>query len=133
VGKGLLFYHRELAKDGVVYPKRRKGVYFENQVNREFAVWLFQFVGSKHDWLISKEGVVGEIFADYQYNPVLAGDFWKQVFEESNPDPDHVTRDLSSTLKDWARSVKKKTAIQFHKQAKKTWDAYRKLAELQAA
>lgn len=133
--KGVLFYNRELVdkSKAVIFRKRQKGLYFKETVNREFAVWLYQFIGSKHDWLIGKDGVVAEIYSDFQYNPTLAFEFWSYVFNESHPDPDHVTRDLSSTLKEWSRAAKKKTAIQFHKLTKKTWDTYRKMAELQAA
>ena len=133
VGKGIRFYQSSMIEDGDVIDRRHKGSYFSTKVNRDFAVWLHQFVPSKHDWLVSKDGVVGEMYADYQYNAVLAQEFWSQVFFESNPDPDHITRDLSSTLKDWARSAKRKTSIQFHKLTKKTWDSYRKMAELQQA
>jgi len=133
VAKGIRFQQRELTANGEVFQRRSKGVYFKHEVYRNFAVWLYQFHASKHDWMISKDGIVAEIVNDYQYNPQLAYDFWSQVFFESNPDPDHITRDLSTTLKDWTRATKKKTALQFQKMTKKSWDTYRKLVEMKAA
>jgi hypothetical protein len=131
--KGILFYQRELVKDGELFPKRRKGLYFDHEGNRKFVTWLAQFNATTHDWIIKKPAIVAEIYADYLYNEEMAGEFWGWVFKENHPDETHESRELTRTLKDWTRAIKKRPAIQFQKRTKQAWDRYRRLRELEKA
>jgi hypothetical protein len=131
--KAILFYQRELVKDGELFPKRRKGLYFGDERNRKFVLWLSQFIGTTHDWIVRKPAILAETYADYLYNEEMATEFWSWVFKENNTDETHESRELTRTLKDWTRALKKRPAIQFQKRTKQAWDRYRRLRELEKA
>lgn len=129
--KGIRFYEAKILKKPNVLSGRNKGTYLANRENRDFARWLWKFHDAKHGWLVGKDGVVGEICSDYHHDADLADEFWSFVFKENHPDVEHPTRELSSRLRDWSKSEKKRKAEQFYKETKKIWERYRRLRELE--
>jgi hypothetical protein len=118
----------------VLHSSRNHGLYFNEAQNRNFALWLYQWRGARHAWMISKPGLVAEMFADWRNYPSIAETFWSQVFTESNPDPNDDTRELASTLKDWVRKSPSPKQNKLRARAKKIWDRYRRqMAQIQRA
>jgi hypothetical protein len=146
VANGIDFYRRDLPetdKNQVVHKfgSRAHGSYFHESLNREFAVWLDAISSlhqdnerkpARHAWMVGKPGLVAEIFADWSTNPEIALRFWDEVLNESNPDPNDDTRELSSKLKDWTQ---KKIYRQehFRREAKKIWSRYYRMSSSKAA
>lgn len=128
--KGIRFYEKDVLKKPNILPKREKGHYLEKQEYREFASWLWKFHDAKHGWLIGKEGIVAEILDGFVDQRSLAGEFWGYVLFENHPEVDHITRDLSTVLREWTHSAKRRSMQQYHKQAKRTWDRYRRMCEM---
>jgi hypothetical protein len=133
--RGIDFYLREAkgeSADGVLpwrmrlFPSRDHGLYFRDEANQQWAIWLYQWREAKHSWMISKPGIVAEMYVDWRQYPMIAGEFWGQVFTESNPDPNDDTRELASTLKDWARRQPAMKQDKFRARARKIWERYRR-------
>jgi len=56
-------------------------------------------LGQAGEYNALKVGEVAEaMFSDYQKAPDLAEMFWRQSLDNSNPDPDHPTRELHTSL-----------------------------------
>lgn len=112
----------------VRYDARAYGLYWQNEVNREFAVWLHQFVNDKHAWMLSKTGLVAEIYDDWRTMPDVATEFWEYVFKENHKDPEHETRELSTKLKEWTTRPRIKQH-RFRNEAARIFRRYRRLVE----
>ncbi|HEY6363173.1 MAG TPA: hypothetical protein VI585_00140 [Candidatus Binatia bacterium] len=125
---GIEYFEKEIVKNGTVLPARQHGAYFSNEKYREFALWLVEFQGTEHEWMINYKALVGEMLADWEHSAELASEFWSYVFKESHPDPDDDTRELSRTLKEWTAKPKYKPN-QFRKKANRTWERFRKNRE----
>jgi hypothetical protein len=140
VAKGIDYLRRDLLReDGdqkiIVFSAREHGLYFLESPNREFALWLDAVSHTpsrnagrkpvKHAWMISKPGIVAQMFAGWLTDVELASHFWGEVLNESNPDPADDTRELSTKLKEWAQKPKVKQPS-FRSAAKKAWDKYLK-------
>ena len=128
VAHGIDYHHRE-ANAPVTHTARDFGVYYDDDArNRDFANWLYGWHDAIHAWMVGKPGIVAEIYADWISYPALAGEFWGQVFTESNPDSDDETRELSRTLKEWSRKQPKVKQDKFRVKVKKIWDRFRRMA-----
>jgi hypothetical protein len=128
--RGIDYFFRDLLKEGQkakVFDSREHGLYFDDGVNRAFAVWLYEHHQTKHAWMVGKPGIAAEIYIDWRSHPELAKVFWAEVFTESNSDPDDETRMLASTLRDWSRKQPRVTQDRFRARAKKAFDRYRRL------
>jgi hypothetical protein len=75
--------------------------------------------------MLSKAGVMAEMFADRQTDPPASMDFWKLAFDESHSDPDHESREVTRTLKELAPRPKVGQA-RLRKEAAKFWKRYRR-------
>src|SRR4030095_16906328 len=122
---GVALHEKSLPK-GMFLPARERGVYLEKEENRDFALWAAPFSKSLHGWMLKKTGIVAEMVGDRRLDPQIADDFWQLVFNESHPDKDHETRELSRTLKEWA-SKPKISQSRFRQEAAKQWRRFRKV------
>jgi hypothetical protein len=135
---GIDYYCRTLAlaepdRKVMIFGAREHGLYFHTDpVNRAFAAWLYGQHQTIHAWMISKPGIVAEIYADWRNHRALAERFWMEVFTESNPDPEDDTREFSRLLKDWSTKQPRIKQHKFRAQAKKVFDRYRRLANAKA-
>ena len=111
--------------DGMLFQPRERGSYLTRSEVREFVRWVSVYDEAMHGWLLHKPGVVAEMFATIQTDRPAAEKFWKQVFDESNPDPEHETRELTRNLKDLAPRPKIGQA-RLQKEAAKFWRRYRR-------
>ena len=110
-------FEEESRQAGVVWTARQRGLYLERDTVRTFARWANAFTTSTHAWLFKRPGVVAEMFNAHQdeQKRAIATRFWTYVLHENHPDPDHETRELSRTLKEWA-SKPRVGQTQFRKQ-----------------
>jgi len=122
VANGIYQYEGQ-RQGGMTLPARVRGNYFGRPEIREFAVWVTQFENARHHSLLSKAGVVGEMFKEIQSDKPAAEDFWRLVMTASHPDPDHETRELADTLKDWSNKPRIKQA-RYMKEVDKHWRRY---------
>jgi hypothetical protein len=76
--------------------------------------------------MFSKPGIVAEIFGDWQSHRDLAQRFWTEVMTESNPDVEDDTRELATTLRDWAKKQPRVKQDRFRYYARRIFDRYRK-------
>jgi len=121
---GVALHEKSLPK-GLFLPARERGVYLQKEENRDFALWAAQFSKTLHGWMLKKAGVVAEMVGDRRVDQEIADKFWQLVFNESHPDKDHETRELSRTLKEWA-SKPKVSQNRFRQEAAKRWKTFRK-------
>jgi len=110
-------------KDGMLYEPRKRGLYLETPSYRDFILWAVAFEDSHHGWLFGKPGVVAEMIANRQSDPRDADEFWRLVLTEAHPDPDHETRELTRTLREWASKPRVRQE-RFRKEAAKQWRRY---------
>ncbi len=113
-----------------LWPHRERGMYFTDPAFRAFAIWLWQWNGSKHWTYVSRSGIVSEILDDFRYNPSIATEFWGFVFYENHPDKDDESHSLSTAL-DAMRSKPRAKPADYHRMAKKHFTRFRKLREAQ--
>src|SRR5262245_25512527 len=109
---------------GTVLPPRQRGAYLENEETRKFAIWAAPFAATLHGWMLHKSGIVAEMVGHWNFDQRIADNFWQLVLNESHKDPDHETRELSRTLKDWA-SKPKVSQEKFRKETAKQWRRFR--------
>jgi hypothetical protein len=133
VASGIDFYLKSLPVAEGATPARRwecrkHGFYYNEIENRNFALWLHQWDGTKHFDFVGRSGVMAEALADWKASPGLATEFWSYVFKENHPDPNHETRELVSTIKEMAGKPKFKQS-DYRSRSKKYWSRFRRLAE----
>jgi hypothetical protein len=116
--------HQKSVPNGIFLAARDRGLYLENEENRHFAIWAAPFAKALHAWMLGKAGIVAEMVAQRRLDQEMADKFWQLVFNESHEDPDHETRELSRTLKDWA-SKPKISQDRFRKETAKRWRSFR--------
>jgi len=136
VARGIDYYLRDVSEAQsplLLHVNREHGLYFEKPDSRTFALWLYQWREARHSWMFSKPGIIAEAYSDWRAFPVVAGEFWAQVFNESNPDPNDDTRELAATLKDWARKQPTVKQDKFRARARKFWERYKRQAAQVAA
>jgi hypothetical protein len=130
IAHGIDYHYRDLVSAGHqgvrVFPQREHGLYFSAAAHREFALWLYPLREAKHAWMFSKPGITAEIYADWQGHRELAERFWREVMTESNPDVEDETRELATTLRDWAKKQPRVKQDKFRHYAKKIFDRYRR-------
>lgn len=124
VTNGLAHYEAD-REGGVVLTPRQRGGYFSRPEVRAFTTWIAGYQNARHGWLLSKPGVVAEVFTDLQVDPPAAKEFWDLTFTETHPDPDHESRECSRNLKDLAPRPKV-GQDRLQKEAAKFWRRYRR-------
>lgn len=122
---GIALYEKGLEK-GVFLPVRERGGYLEREDYRRFALWAAPFAKVVHGWMLKKPGIVAEMVGHRRLDRDAAETFWQLVFNESHPDSDHETRELSRTLKEWAAKPKV-SQDKFRKETAKQWRRFRRL------
>lgn len=55
------------------------------------------------------------------------------VYNSQNMAPDHETRELAQILRDWSKKTPTYKQEKFRQRAKKVWERFRRLAELEQA
>lgn len=125
VTSGIALFEKGLDK-GLFLPVRERGAYLETEEYRRFALWAAPFTKAVHGWMLKKPGIVAEMVGHRRADQATAEEFWALVFDESHPDSDHETRELSRTLKDWA-SKPKVSQDRFRKETAKQWRRFRRL------
>lgn len=130
IAHGIDYYYRDAIGAGhqgvTVFGQRQHGLYFHDPAHRAFALWLYPLREAKHSWMFTKPGIAAEIYADWQGHPELAQRFWREVMTESNPDVEDETRELATTLRDWAKKQPRVKQDKFRHYAKKIFDRYRR-------
>ena len=130
VAHGIDYYYRDAIKAGsreiLAYSQRQHGLYYEKPLHRQFALAFYALRESKHNWILTKPGLMAEIFADWQGHAQIALRFWREVMTESNPDVEDETRELATTLRDWAKKQPRVKQDKFRTYAKKIFDRYRR-------
>lgn len=124
IASGIHMYEKG-RKGGVALEPRRRGLYLDDPINRDLIQWASTFAMTHHAWMLSKNGVVAEMISSRHLDQSDAEMFWQLVFTESHPDPDHETRELSRTLRDWASKPRVKQD-RFRKEAAKQWRRFHK-------
>ena len=109
-----------------LFGQREHGLYFDDAPARAFALWLYPLREAKHAWMFGKPGIAAEIYADWRGHPEIAQRFWREVMTESNPDVDDETRELATTLRDWAKKQPRVNQDKFRGYAKKIFERYRR-------
>jgi hypothetical protein len=114
---GISAYRKELAKKTdknkrpIVNLPRDGGLYFIagplKANNIAFVEWLHPFLTARHHWMLSKAALVAEMYADWLLDRDVALRYWPEVLEESNPDVDHETREISRKLTRMAKGPKR--------------------------
>jgi hypothetical protein len=135
VANGIFQYESSQDK-GVIYPPRVRGMYFADQRNINFALWirdLFEDDAVKNGWLLSKSGIISEMLSDWLLSTEVATEFWGYVLKESHPDPDNITRELAEDLKRWRVKQERRSQDEYRSKAQKSWKRYRKEVELDKA
>ena len=120
---GGLYFHENHRENGRVWPPRERGLYLHDPAMRQFVLWAAGLDTTKHHWLLGKAGVVAEMYADFQADEEKAREFWTLVFRENHPDTDHETRELSTTLKEWAMKPRIKQD-RFRREAARNWKRF---------
>ena len=88
------------------------------------------FEDALNNQFLGRPAIVAEMVSLWTRDAVKATEFWSYVMSENHPDPDHFTRELVRTFKDWENKPVH-TAEQYRKRIQKTWKYF--LAELSAA
>jgi len=122
IASGIAMFEKS-RKNGVLYEPRKRGLYLETPSYRDFILWAVAFEDSHHGWLFGKPGVVAEMIANRESDPADADEFWRLVLTEAHPDPDHETRELTRTLREWASKPRVRQE-RFRKEAAKQWRRY---------
>lgn len=132
------FYVRDLHKREPDNPKlplfyqaRQHGLYLNHAINREFAVWLSQWLEAKNAWLMSKPAVVAEMLSEWMTKTDTATTFWNYVFLNNHPDVNHETRELADRLNELRRKPRVKQE-DFRNLTKKLWSRFRRVEEAEA-
>ena len=118
-----IYQNEDQRQGGIALTARVRGGYFARPEVREFAVWVTQFENARHHHLLTKAGVVAEMFKEIQIDKPAAEDFWRLVMTASHPDPDHETRELADTLKDWSNKPRIKQ-VKYMKEVDKHWKRF---------
>jgi hypothetical protein len=136
IAHGIDYFLRDAIAAGrqgvTVFGQRQHGLYYHDSAHREFALWLYPLREAKHSWMFNKQGIVAEIFADWQSHSELAQRFWQEVMTESNPDVEDETRELGTTLRDWSKKQPRVKQEKFRHYAKKIFDRYRRTHTISA-
>jgi hypothetical protein len=128
VAKGIALFEKEL-DDGLYFTPRVQGLYYDDPRHREFVCWVTglvtdELVRLRH--MVSEAGVVAEMLSDWRTNVQTATVFWQLVLRENHPDPDHATRELAYSLKDWHKKTSHHTQQQFRKLSANKWKKFGK-------
>jgi hypothetical protein len=123
---GIARFEASRGEKGEVLSARERGAYLQHDHYRSFVVWAATLSGTVHASLLNKPGVVAEMVANRGSDPTEADEFWRLVFTESHPDSDHETRELSRTLREWARKKPKVGQDRFRREAAKQWRRFRR-------
>jgi hypothetical protein len=115
--------HQKQIENGVLHPTRARGLYWRNPVFDEFAKWCGVFQGAKNVAFFRRPAVVAEMLTDWLHDQDVAADFWRYVFNETHPDPDHDTRALAETYRSWSTQTNRK-AHDYRKKAATAWKHY---------
>ena len=110
---------------------RYHGVYFMEDIYRDFAVWLYRWHDAPHFKFVGRSGVTSEIFDDWISTPKYATEFWGHVFLEDHPDREHESRELLNELKSLEGKPKKVPADEWQKKSRKYWNRYFKVRRTQ--
>lgn len=125
LGNGLAFFNAT-RDGGMELAPRDRAMYYLDPSCRQFALWAAPYHASRHAWLFKKPGVVAEM-----YNDIVVLDepdakrFWELVLTESHPDPEHETRELSHTLREFTEKQKTVPQTRFRKEAAKYFRRFR--------
>jgi hypothetical protein len=109
-----------------LYQPRERGIYLRRPDVRAFVQWAASASESMHAWMFGKAGVVAEMFSSMQMDHPTALTFWEYTLNESHPDPEHDTRELSRNLKDLAPRLRTGAQDRLQKEAAKYWRRYRR-------
>lgn len=109
VGNGIYEYekkrHQGKARDAILLGPRDRGLYFMFTNRPEFvtyAHWLADFRDLRNGKaFLPKPVIVAEMIAHRVQAPQTADEFWRLVFAQSHPDPDHETK----VLAEWFRET----------------------------
>lgn len=135
MASGIALHEKSLLEkgaSGLFLPTRNRGQYLERPESRQFIVWAAQFADAVHGWMLKKPGIVAEMVAEWRMDAQVADAFWRLVFEESHPDADHETRELSRNLKDLVGKAIKVSQDRFRKETAKQWKRFRRGAAASA-
>lgn len=121
---------RKGAKDAVLFGPRDRGLYYTIVTRPDFitaAHWLGEFRDKKNASFLDKPVIVAEMLMNLAANPVLADDFWKYIFSENHPDPDHETRVLAELYRELLATAKKPKLDMtiFRKKAVRAWKSFK--------
>lgn len=125
ITNGIALYEKGLKK-GVFLPVRERGAYLQRDEYRRFALWATSFLATVHGWMLKKPGIVAEMLGHDRSDHQTAETFWSLVFNESHPDSDHETRELSRTLKELAAKASKISQDRFRKETAKQWRRFQR-------
>lgn len=130
IAHGIDYFYRDAVANGQegiqVFAQRQHGLYYDVEMHRAFALWLYPLRESKHSWMFSKPGITAEIFSDWSHHPELSKRFWREVMTESNPDVEDETRELATSLRDMAKKQPRVKQEKLRTYAKKIFDRYRR-------
>jgi len=137
VGNGVAEYEKGLkasgASDTWILSPRERGIYFSNPARTEYvqvAEWLAGFSAAKNAGFLNRPAIVAEMIKHWMTNASAANQFWSYVFSENHPEPDHHTRTLAQTYREWGRQKKYKP-FQYRSKAATAWKHY--LREMKGA
>jgi len=116
-----------------VHSGRELGLYYVHEDCRRFAVWLRQFVGSMHAWMIARSGIVSEMLDDWQENAELAAEYWGFIFRENHPDFSDDTREFAGMVQKLVGKPKSAKPTELKKRAHLGWTRFRKLRDAEIA
>lgn len=105
------------------FSSREYGQYWDDSEYRIFALWVQQWHDSRCQWILSKPGVVAQIFDSWKAVPQRAQIYWDYVFSDNHPDPEHASRRLVLKLRALNAKPRPK-ADEFRSLAEESWATY---------
>jgi hypothetical protein len=123
VANGICEWESGRGDQGTVLPPRRRGLYFYDEENQAFAVWVDRFSECKNASFLRRQGVMAEMLVDWRVSADEATAFWEYVLRESHPDPDDVTRELAETYRMWL-TKRNRSNQEFRQKAARAWKVF---------
>ncbi len=110
---------------------RDHGTFFHEARYREFAIWLWQWHGTKNAAFINRAGIVSEILNDWEKSVPIATEFWRNVMFEDVADSEDDSRQCAEALR--VMGVKRQAKQEdFQKRARRHWNRYHRIRELES-
>lgn len=108
----------------------RPSYFVHRKEYEQFALWATRFTEVKNAVFLRRAPIVAEMLSNWLHDGDRATEFWDYVLRENHPEPDHETRQVAETFREWITAVKKRRNADYRKKASRTWNNFLKEARL---